>query len=321
VQQAEAGVQVAEATIQSAQARISQAEAGVGRAEGAYQRWSSESERIRELAANSSVTTKLADETLSQFRAAEASRSESIARVETATAERNEAQANAAKSRADLVAANAQLRVAQASLKQTTTMLGYAEVKAPFDGVITRRSVDTGHYVYPASGGSTQPMLVIASIDRVRIFVDVPELEASLVDVGDPAVVRLPSHLGGELAATVTRSSWSLSQANHSIRTEIDIPNEQGLLRPGMYTSVSIRLDERSDVLALPITAILRDGQATYCYCVEADQLVRKAIALGLRSGSEVEVVSGLSGSESVVLAQAESLQPGQRVEVMQPAK
>lgn len=318
VQQAEAAVQAADARVNTAKARVTQAEAGIGRAEGEYERWKSEYERIRELAVKGSVTPKLADETLSQFRAADASRKEATANVDSAKAALNEAQANASKSRADLVAAKARQRVAEANLKQTNTLLGYAVIKAPFDGIVTRRGVDTGHYVHPANSGATEPLLVVARTDKVRIFVDVPEMEAPLVDSGDTAVVRIQSLRNHEFEAAVTRTSWSLSTSNRSVRTEIDVPNKDGILRPGMYATVTVCLDERSDTLVLPITAIVQDGQNVYCCCVEAGQIQLKPIVLGLRSGNEVEVVSGLSGNESIVLAQASSLRQGQRVEFVE---
>jgi RND family efflux transporter MFP subunit len=300
---------------------VSQAEAGVGRAAGEYERWNSEHERFKVLAARGSVTPKLAEETLNQFRAAEASRAEAGANVESASAELQETQANALKSRADLVAARARVRVAAATLKQARTLLGYAEIKAPFAGTVTRRGVDTGHYVPSGNGGTAHPLLVVARTDRVRIFVDVPEMEAPLVDAGDPAVVRVQSLRGRAIEAAVTRTSWSLHPSNRSIRTEIDIPNDHGLLRPGMYATVTIRLEERKDALALPITAILQDGSTSYCCSVESGRVQRTPIVLGLRSGNEVEVVSGLNGNETIVLAQADSLQPGQQVEVIEAQK
>lgn len=321
IKQAEAAVQAAKAAVLTAKARVNQAEAGIGRADGDNERWNSEHERIKELAAKGSVTPKLVAETRNQLRAAEAARSEAVANVESAKASLNEAEVNVSKLQADLVAAQAEHRVALANLKQTTTMLGYAEIKAPFDGVVTRRGVDTGHYVHPANGAATQPLLVVARTDKVRIFVDVPEMEAPLVDGGDTAIIRVQSVRNQEFTAAVTRTGWSLDTSNRSIRAEIDIPNKDGLLRPGMHATVTILLDERSNAIALPISAIVRDGQKSYCCCVESGQIQRKPIILGLRDGNEVEVVSGLTGNESFVLAQAESLRQGQPVEVVATQK
>jgi RND family efflux transporter MFP subunit len=322
--QAEAAVQAAEAAVRSAQAGVSQAEAGIGRTDGDYDRWKSEHDRIKGLAERGSVTLKLVDETLNQFRAAEAAQHETAANVQFAKASLSESEANVSKARADLLAARARHRVTQANLKHTTTLLGYGEIKAPFDGVITQRGVDTGHYVHPASGGTTKPLLVVARTGKVRIFFDIPEMEAALVDGGenaDTAIVRVQSMNNREFEAKVTRTSWSLDASNRSLRTEIDIPNEDGLLRPGMYATATILLEQRNDVLALPITAIIREGQQAYCCCIESGKIERTAIELGLRSGDEVEVVSGLNDSHTVVLARAESLQQGQQVEVIEADK
>ncbi|MEX0819016.1 MAG: efflux RND transporter periplasmic adaptor subunit [Pirellulaceae bacterium] len=322
--QAEAAVQAAEAAVISAQAGVTQAEAGVGRTDGDYDRWKSEHDRIKELAARGSVTLKLVDETLNQFRAAEAAQQETAANVQFAKAGLSEAEANVAKARADLMAAQARHRVTQANLKQTTTLLGYGEIKAPFDGVVTQRGIDTGHYVHPATGGATKPLLVVARTDKVRIFFDIPEMEAPLVDGGedgDTAIVRVQSMRNREFEAKVTRTSWSLNDSNRSLRTEIDILNEDGLLRPGMYATATILLEQRNDVLSLPITAILREGQQSYCCCIESGRIERNAIELGLRSGDEVEIVSGLNDNHTVVLARADSLPPGQQVEVIEAEK
>ncbi|MEX0729038.1 MAG: efflux RND transporter periplasmic adaptor subunit [Planctomycetaceae bacterium] len=321
VQQSEAALQASEAAALTAQAGVSLAEAGIGRTDGDYARWKSEYERIRELADKGSVTPKLADEALNHFRSAEAARAEATANVESAEARFHEARANVSKSQADLVAAQARQRVAEANLNHTKTMLAYAEIKAPFDGIVTRRSIDTGHFVHPASGASTQPLLVIARSDKVRVFVDIPEMEAPLVDKGDTVIVRVQSLRKQEIEAAVTRTSWSLDNANRSLRAEIDIANDEGLLRPGMFATVTILLDERSDSLTLPITAIVRDGQKTSCCCVESGKIERKPIVLGLRSGNEVEVVAGLTGDESIVLSPSDALQQGKPVEVIDDGK
>jgi RND family efflux transporter MFP subunit len=321
VKQAEAAVQAAKAAVVTAQARISEAEAGVDRAEGEFQRWKSQHERMRDLAAGGSVTTKLVDETLNQFRSADAARNEATASVQSAKAGLTEAEANVLKAEADLAAAQARLTVARANLKQTETMLDYAGIRAPFDGVVTERGVDSGHYVHPANGGATKPLLVVAQMDQVRIFVDVPEMEAPLVDSGeaaDSAIIRVQALRDRQFEAKVTRTSWSLDASNRSLRTEIDVPNHEGLLRPGMYAMATILLDQRDDAFVLPISAIIRDGRQSYCCCVVSGRIKRQAVELGLRSGDEVEIVSGLDDNQTVVLARVDTLREGQVVEVIE---
>jgi HlyD family secretion protein len=320
VKQAEAAVHAAQAGITTAQAGVSQAEAGVGRAEGEYDRSKSEYERMKELAERGSQTQKLVDETMNQLKSAEAARKEVAASVLSAKAELNQAEANHAKAQADVVAARARERVAQADLARATTMLGYTRIKAPFDGMVTRREVDTGHAVQPANGSSSRPLLVIARTDRVRVSVDVPEVEAPLVDggeQGDSALVRIQSLRNREVEGRVTRTGWALDAANRSLRTEIDLPNDEGQLRPGMYVTVSILLEERPDVLTLPTTAVLRDGQRAYCCVVESGKVDHRPITLGLRSGNEVEILTGVGADDMVVLTRADSLEPGQPVEII----
>ena len=320
VSQAEAAIKSAEAMAGTAEAKVAQAKAGIGRAVGEYERWKAEHARMTELAAKGSVTQKLVDETQNQLQAADAARQEADANVKSAEASLRAARANVQKSQADLVAAGARQKVATANLAHTKTMLAYAEIKAPFNGVVTQRNVDTGHYVHPITGSATQPLLVIAQTEQVRVFVDVPEMEAPLVDAGekpDSATVRVQSLGEKGIDGKVTRTSWSLDKANRSLRAEIDLPNKDGKLRPGMYAKVDILLDERNDVLTLPTTAIVRDGSATYCCTIDSGKIDRKKIELGLRSGADVEVRSGLDADQLVVLARADSLVQGQPVEVI----
>jgi HlyD family secretion protein len=324
VSQVEAAVKAAEAAAGTAEAKVTQAEAGVGRAAGEYERWQAEHTRMKELASNGSVTQKLVDETLNQFRAADAARQEAAANVKSAEASLRAAQANVQKSQADLVAAGARRQVAAANLARTKTMLAYTEIKAPFKGRITRRNIDTGHYVHPVTGATAEPLLVVAQTEKVRVFVDVPEMEAPLVNADnrpDSVVVRTQSLGEKGIEGTVTRTSWSLDASNRTLRAEIDLPNADARLRPGMYAKVDILLDQRNEVLTLPMTAIVREGGATYCCIIESGKIERKPIELGLRSGNEVEILSGLNADQVVVLARADALKEGQPVEIIIVAK
>ena len=308
--------------VDTADAKVAKAKAGVGRAAGEYERWKAEHARMKELAAKGSVTEKLVDESLNQFHAADAARQEAEANVKSAEASLQAAHANVQKSQADLVAAGARQKVADANLAHAKTMLAYAEIKAPFNGVVTQRNVDTGHYVHPVTGGVTEPLLVIAQTDQVRVFVDVPEMEAPLVDAGnkpDSVVVRVQSLGEQGIEGRVTRTSWSLDKANRSLRAEIDLPNTGGKLRPGMFAKVDILLDQRDNVVTLPATAIVRDGGFAFCVVVESGKVDRKKIELGLRSGADVEVRSGVANDQLVVLARADTLVQGQAVEVITP--
>jgi HlyD family secretion protein len=318
VTQAAANVDAVKAAAETAKARVAEAQAGVSRTEADYQRWSAELERIKRLAASGSVTQKLADETQNQLSAAAASKQEAAAAVQSAEAGAREATAMITKAAADQTAAEARLGVAQADVARAQTMLSYAEITAPFDGVVTQRTIDTGHLVQPASGSGAKPLLVVARTDKVRVFLDVPEMESGAVDVGDPATLRVQALQGRELQAAVSRTSWSLDATNRSLRAEVDVPNEESLLRPGMYATGTIELDRRENALTLPMTAIVRVGAETYCCRIESGKIDRRRIELGLRSGPEVEVLKGIDEKSLVVLARADGLAPGQEVQVIE---
>jgi RND family efflux transporter MFP subunit len=323
VKQAAAGVKASEAAAVTATATVAQAKAGVTRAEADLERANAELTRIQQLASGGSVTQRLVDESLHQSRAAQAAQQEAAARIESAAASLREAQAGVEKARADQIAAEAHLRVAQADLARAQTMAAYAEIKSPLDGIVTARNVDPGHYVQPAGSGMA-PLLTVARDDQVRVFVDVSEMEAALIDGGekaDPVTLTVPALAGKQFPSKVRRTSWSLGADNRSLRVEIDLPNPDGAMRPGMYATAAIVLAKKTDVFALPTAAIVREGRETFCCTVEDGKIVRRKIELGLRSGNEVEVLSGIDADDMVVLARADSLTPGQPVEILEPEK
>ncbi len=314
LEQSKSAISATIAAAETAESRIEEADAGTARAQADHKRWESEHARIQELAAKGSVSKKLEEETLNQLRSAEAAIREATARVRSARAAHFEAQANVRKARADQGAAEARLRVANAELALANTMLAYTEIRAPYDGVVTSRDVVTGHFVHPASAGESRPLMAVARTDKVRIFVDVPEMESPYVDADDPVQVKVQALPAREFDATVVRTSWSLLEVNHSLRAEVDVLNSHGLLRPGMYAAVTIRLDERPDVLTLPAVSIVRSGQETYCIGVVSGKIEKRPVQLGLRSGSDVEVLSGLDAESEVVLKEPERLRAGQHV-------
>jgi HlyD family secretion protein len=322
VKQAEAAWFAAQASADSAQAMVAQAEASVGRSEAEYARWDSENSRIQQLVSKGSVTPKLADETASQYQAAVAAMQETLATIESAKARKQEAEAKVKTAAADVDAAKAKLRVAQADIQHAETMLTYTELVSPFDGYVTSRNVDAGHYVQPAGANHPQPLMTIANVTKVRVFVNIPENEAAWVDAGfhdttkgDPVTIRVAS--GQTYQARVTRTGLRLDPHSRSLSTEIDLENTDRKLLPGGFVTVRLLLEEREDVLTLPISAIVHTATGNVC-CLVVDGIIQhRPVELGLRVGDDVQILSGLDGSERVVLVRANSLQPGQQVEVI----
>jgi HlyD family secretion protein len=318
--QAKSSLQAANAGLSAADAGIQEAMAGRGRVMAMLEQIKSESNRIQQLAKTGSVTTKLAEETTAQLKASEASIAEVEAKIKSAEASKIHSQAMIGKAQADIVAAEARVRVAEANLAHTRTMIEYLEIKAPFDGVVTTRHIDTGHFVQSA-GSTRAPLMTVARTDLMRVRVDVPEMEAGYIDAdeknGDEATITIQSFNRPPVKTKLRRCAWSLDSNNRSMRTEMELPNPDKLLRPGMYASVTILLDSRVDVPVLPITAINKKDGAPYCCVVTDGKISHRPIELGLKAGPEVEIKSGLKASDVVVTIRGESLTDGQSVSVI----
>jgi RND family efflux transporter MFP subunit len=243
------------------------------------------------------------------------------------------AQAGLAKAEANVDVANARLERAKADQDYVETLLQYTKVRAPFDGVVTRRSINTGDFVQPAAAGKEGSLFVVEKVDPVRVFVNVQELEAVWVRDGDAALIRPQSLPGQRFQGTVTRTARSLSPTNRTLRTEIDLENPNGKLSPGMFVSATI-IAEHKKVWALPAKAVVTRGEQTFCYRVENDKAVRMPIQVGLRGNEPdnevVEVMkqgvkSGtgggvmwedFTGQEEIITSNPSALTDGQAVAV-----
>jgi RND family efflux transporter MFP subunit len=312
LRKAGAMVSVAEAAVTTAEAGVEHARAAIRRTEAEVARWQAEYDRIDRLVSDRAVTEGLRDETLSKLEAARAGQEEARAQVALAEAALAQSDAEREKAVADVAVAEAHVRFAEADARLAETMVGFTRITSPFAGVVTRRLVDTGHLTDP---GASDPLLTVSRTDIVRVSVGVPEVDAPLVDVGDPARIRLQALEGRTFEGEVSRTSWALDQSTRTLRAEIDLENPEGVLQPGLYVYVTIIAEERPDVLSLPESAILRDpaGNAS-CMVAEDGQARRMPIGLGLSDGDRVEVVSGLSGSEAVITSDPASVEEGQPV-------
>ena len=320
VTQAVAAVKFAKSAKASAAALLEEARASIDRAEAMCDRWKSEFERIKELVEKKAVTPKVADETEQQFKAADAGRREITAKVKSAQAKLSEADAAIEKADADVVAAQSKLKVAQADEQRTRALLSYTTLRAPFDGIITERHLDTGHLVQPGSSAGGKPVFVVVRADTVRIFLDVPEADAGFVHQDSPAKLRVPSLSAQQFEGKVTRTSWTLQAGSRTLRTEIDVPNPDARLRPGMYATAEVEVARRADVLSLPKSAILKQGTDSFCLSITADKKIAKLpIKTGIVAGTDVEIVSGLTGDESLIGANLAAYKEGQSVEIVVP--
>ncbi len=232
------------------------------------------------------------------------------------------------KARADVTAAEAHLEVAKANRDYSRTMLQYTKIKAPYAGVVTARHVNTGDFVQPAgTGAKAQPLYVVSQLDPVRVFVNVPGADAAWVRDGDPVTLQLQGAGGAVFHHKVTRNARSLNPQARTLRTEIDLPNPDGKLLPGMYVQAFMTV-RHEKAWTLPAAAVLTEGDQTFCYRVVEGKAVRTPLQIGLKGDSLVEVLKkqvrpspgaeprweDFSGAEEVVGSDAAALSDGQPV-------
>lgn len=320
VVQAEAGIKVAEAARTRAAAMLDELKAGVAAAEASLSFRKSEQNRIASLVTQGSLTESRRDEVQSQHRAAQAEVEAAKARLKSSAAVVAEAEAQITQAQANLAAAQSQVKSAEAAVKQAETLTDYLTLTAPFDGVISVRNVDTGHFVAPASAESAKPLFVVVRANRVRLFVDVPEQDAPFVTVGDKATVRVSS-LGDRAVgegATVTRTALHLDPQAGTLKTEIDLDNASGELRPGMYAVVGIELARRDQTLAVPGSAVFAVAGKPHVVVVEKGKAKITPVERGLAAGPEVEILSGLDEGQLVVAKNGAAIVADQTVEAVE---
>jgi RND family efflux transporter MFP subunit len=313
VDQSQAAVAVAQSLQVSAEADVAEAESAVAGAEALVTKWKSESDRVTQLASRGAVTQQVSQETSSQLLVAEAGVKQAQAKIESAQARVAEAKSGVIKAKADLAAAGANVQVAEAELARVRTLLGFRTLRAPFDGVITSRSVHPGHLV---RASSSEPLLTVSRSDRLRVRIDVPESDALLVQLGNKATLKFPSLPGETIEAKVDRSSESLDRGSRTLVIEVDVDNTQGRLKPGTYAQAMIDVATHENVWAIPRTAVLTQDKQTFALLVDdKNTVVQHPVQLGLQSGPDIEVLYGLTGNERLILANVSGFRPGQVVE------
>ena len=148
-----------------------------------------------------------------------------------------------------------------------------------------------------AAGASKgEPLFVVMQVDPVRVFVQVPEIDAGLVQVGDPVRIRVQSLAGHVFEDKVTRTASSLDLDARTLLTEIDLANAEHKLLPRNYVSASIKVSKK-DVWSLPATAVVKQGENSFCYRVENAKAVRTPVSVGLRDGPWLEIIQVQAGS------------------------
>lgn len=229
--------------------------------------------------------------------------------------------------RQDVDIANGKYEEAKANVDELLAMDSYRRITAPFDGVITERFVDPGALIHAGgqqnsaatmqgsarSGGSAVPVVSIARLDKLRIYVYVPQGEVDAVHRGMRATVTVQGLNGARFSGTVARFAHSLDLATRTMLTEVDLDNPAHTLYPGMYANVTLVLQNHPDALRVPAAAVGGD-EAHKVFLVEKGRLAVVPVTTGIADGRFVEIVSGLTSGDLVVSKFNNSLESGEAV-------
>jgi RND family efflux transporter MFP subunit len=201
---------------------------------------------------------------------------------------------------------------AQANEARLDKMQSYRLVRAPFDGVITLRNVDTGALV---NAGATL-LYRIAQTTTLRTYVNVPQAYSDSIRVGQNAAIRVPNLPDRQFAGTVARTSNALDPASRTLLVEIHLPNVQNLLMPGMYARVDLSSARADPPLLIPSDALMIRANGAQVAVVSADHVVHlQKVEVGRDYGDRLEITRGIQEGAVIVLNPGDTVQEGQKVD------
>jgi RND family efflux transporter MFP subunit len=225
-----------------------------------------------------------------------------------------EAQIEASKS--SLESTRSQLAVTQAKRQRDQVLYDYSKITAPFAGVVTQRFANLGTLVQAGTSSSTQamPLVRLSQDDLFRLVIPVPESYVRYIHIGDPVSVMVPS-LNRTFPGKVTRFSVDVKEDTRTMHTEVDVPNLNRVLIPGLYAQATITLEQKSGVLAVPLQAVDHPGDQTSVSVVSPSGKIEvRPVTLGIQTANDAEVLSGLEDGELVVVSDRSGLRAGEEV-------
>jgi RND family efflux transporter MFP subunit len=226
--------------------------------------------------------------------------------------------------RAGLNVAQANVEAARAQVQQLTALQGFARITAPFAGVITARNYDTGALLTPSNLSSTKPLFQMEQIDTLRVFVDVPQSYADSVKAGQQGQLQVRNFSGRSFSGAVVRSAGSIDASTRTLRVEIHVPNKDNLLYAGMYGQVRLQVTRDQQVLIVPASALVYNADGLSLATVQDGKVHFVKVTAGRDSGTEIEILDGLSGDDQVVTNPGEHIQENMLVDMVittQPEK
>jgi len=216
----------------------------------------------------------------------------------------------------DLASRQAMVASSEANVRRLQQLQDYEHVYAPFDGVITQRNTDIGDLVDAGQNSAPKELFDLASINILRVFIPVPEVDSNAVRDGEKVALTLDEYPGRQFIGTVARNSDAINPATRTLNVEVDVDNSSGLLRPGAYVFVHFALPPDKGAVTIPANTLLFRSEGLRVAVVRNGHVQLTPITVGHDYGSSVEVVSGLNRSDAVIVDPSDSVETGQAVRI-----
>jgi membrane fusion protein, multidrug efflux system len=212
--------------------------------------------------------------------------------------------------------ANAQMKEAKAALDQLIATQAYEAIRAPFNGIVTARYVDPGALIPQATSqsGTVTPIISMATNSSLRVYSDVPQSTAPFIRDGDPAAITVTEYPRRVFTGTVTRHSNALASGTRTMLVEVDLPNKDQALYPGMYTTVKFQVNVSAEAPMVPDDALIFRNGKPFVPVVRNGHLKLAPVNLGYDDGVNVEITEGVTEQDVVAVNVGQSARDGEPV-------
>ncbi|HEY9709302.1 MAG TPA: efflux RND transporter periplasmic adaptor subunit [Oculatellaceae cyanobacterium] len=307
----EANVAQKRADLEKARTDLVQAQADLAVANQSWQRW-------QLLVQQGVVNQQQADAKQGAYKVSLAKVEAAQNTVNSIQADIEAAQANVNSGQANIDATVANVSSSQANLKRNEVLQSFKKVTAPFAGIITARSLDSGALITSNSTSNNTSLFKIAPTDSLRIYVNVPQTFVKSIQVGETAQIKIRDLPQRVFTGKVTRTADALDASTNTLQAEIQVPNGDKVLRPGMYAQVQFTATRANPPLMVPSNTVIMRSDGPQVAIATKDQKVHfQKVEIGRNYGTEVEITSGLQGNESLITNPTDNLSEGKTVKAV----
>ena len=306
--QTRSGLAQARASLVQAQATLNQARAGLDQSKTNEDFAGITAQRFTRLEHDGLVAHQDADEKRTGLAAAHATTAVSQANVDAM-------QANIGALEASVEAAQANVAANEANVQRLLALQSFQKLEAPFAGIITARGIERGALITAGSGSGASPLFRIAHVENLRIFVNVPQTFVRSIVPGQEVRILVPEYPQRPFVGKIASTAGALDPTSRTLLTDVRLRNEDHALMPGMYAQVKFSLVPADAVWVVPATALITRAAGPQVIAVHRDGTVHLVgVQLGRDLGQSVEIVSGLTGQERLVVSPPDGLKEGARV-------